>query len=422
MRRMQNQFLYLQQMIKLTPPQSDGSLQWTPYEWQFLEKHKEAKYSEVFELYKSTEIKVTQPIIHQLFARQQVKEKLPFLYENPEVIYPVTLSLEQSSSEATARYKASLFQGDLFVDLSGGMGIDSYFFSMKFKQGIVVERNRELAILTSHNFEKLGRNNLQFAIGTDAGEFLNGYDGRADMVYIDPARRDQQGGKVVRFRDCEPDVSSLLDTMFRLSDIILIKASPLMDMQAAIQELKQVRSIHIVAVNNECKELLFHLDNTFTGDYTIHAVNLELGQETVFSFSPKNESGIEVPVGEILRYVYEPNAAILKAGAFKSVASAFELVKLHRHSHLYTSDMLLPDFPGRSFEVLHKIKVDKQQLHRLLPENKANVSIRNFPGSVQELRKKMGLADGGDFYVFGTTDYTNSKVLLITRKATKFNT
>ncbi len=227
---------------------------------------------------------------------------------------------------------------------------------------------------------------------------------------------------MVRFRDCEPDVSSLLDTMFRLSDTLLIKTSPLMDMQAAIQELKQVRSIHVVAVNKECKELLFHLDNTFTGDYTIQAVNLELGQETVFSFSPKTESGIEVPVGEIQRYVYEPNAAILKAGAFKSVASAFELVKLHRHSHLYTSDTMLPDFPGRRFEVLHKIKVDKQQLHRLLPEKKANVSIRNFPGSVQELRKKMGLADGGDFYVFGTTDYTNSKVLLITRKASKFNT
>ncbi len=403
-------------MISLTKPELVTSLHWTPQELQFFEAYKEARKDDVFDLYKNKEVQVTQKMIHQLFARQHVKSKLPFLYNHPEIVYPVTLSLEQSSSQETAAYKASLFHGDSFIDLSGGLGIDSYFLSENFRSGIIVERNPELAAIVAHNYALLNRHNVQFACGEDASDFLSDYEGKADLIYIDPARRDGHGGKIVKLGDCEPNVLELRDKMFAISTTVLIKTSPLLDIQLAVNELKYVKKVYVIAVENECKELLFHLEDKYEGEFAIQTVNLEKGEATVFSFVTKEERESSSSSGEIRKYLYEPNAAIMKSGGFKSIGLRLGLTKIQMHTHLYTSDELITDFPGRSFEILMISKVDKQEVQRIIQGHKANVSIRNFPGSAQELKKNLGLSDGGDFYIFGTTDMNDKKVLLITKK------
>ena len=403
-------------MIRLTKPELDISLCWTPQELQFFETYKDARKDDILDMYKNKEVQVTQKMIHQVFARQQVKTKLPFLFNLSEIVYPATLSLEQSSSQETAIYKASLFHGDLFIDLCGGLGIDSYFLSENFRTGILVERNPELAAIVSHNYALLNRPHVQFACGQDASDFLSTYEGNADLIYIDPARRNDHGGKIVKLGDCEPNVFALMDKMFAISATVLIKTSPLLDIQLAVNELNYVKKVYVIAVENECKELLFHLEDKYEGDLDIQTVNLEKGKTTLFSFGVKEEKEAATAIGEIKKYLYEPNAAIMKSGGFKSVALQFGLTKMHTHTHLYTSNELVTDFPGRRFDILAITKVDAKEVKSIIQGTKANVSIRNFPGSAQELKKKLSLSDGGDFYIFGTTDLQDKKVLLITKK------
>jgi len=379
----------------------------------FLEKYRHAAPSEIFSLTKTAG---SQRLFHQLFARQDATKKFPFLYTNEQIVYPISLSNEQASSERTAAFKASLLKGKRFIDLSGGMGIDSYFLAQQFEFGIVVERDAELAKITSHNFALLEQVNVQFAIGMNAEEFLSQYQGTADLVYLDPARRDQKGGKIVKLADCDPDITTLLPHLWKMTDSVLIKTSPLLDIQAATGELKHVKNVYVVAVENECKELLFHLEKDFIKEFSIHAVNFEKEKSTTFSFTLGEEKSADPQVGDIQKYLYEPNAAILKAGAFKVIAHSFQVKKLHPHSHVYTTDTLLNDFPGRRFEIIHVTNVDKKELFKFIPAMKANLSIRNFPGSVQDLRKKLGLTDGGDFYLFATTDHKGHKCVIITKK------
>ncbi len=399
-------------MISLTTPQLNASLVWTQGELDFLTTHGNATRSDIFTLSKI----VSQKILHQLFARQNAKQKCPFLYANENIVYPVSLSIEQSSSERTAAFKASLFQGETFIDLSGGFGVDAYFFAKQFHTGIVVERNTALAQIVSHNFCLLNQHNIQFAIGVNAEQFINEYKGTCNLIYIDPARRNNEGKKIVRLSDCEPDVVKMLPQLFSISNEVLIKTSPLLDIDAACEELKYVKKVYVVAVENECKELLFHLEKDFMGAYTIHAINIEKGSQIDFSFLSQDEMNADSTIGSIKKYVYEPNAAILKSGGFKSVGTTYRCTKLHVNSHLYSSDKLIHDFPGRRFEILHRIKVDKKKIQALIPDGKANVSIRNFPGTVDALKKKLGLKDGGDIYLFATTDFENNKIVLICKK------
>ncbi len=360
----------------------------------------------------------------QILARQKAQNKLPTWYANDALVFPPALSVEQASSEQTARYKASLVSGSrLLMDLTGGMGVDTWAFSERVEQVIYVEKNEELARLATYNLPMLGATNVTVLAGEglDFLDRINNPIERANWIYLDPHRRDERGGKVVRFQDCEPDVSNhgTLAALLSKASHVLLKASPLLDLDSAIQQLSgSVKSVHIVAVQGEVKEVLFTLDNQQITSYSaeVNAVNLTGNGIINFSFDWSDERVADVIFGEPLRYIYEPNAAVMKAGAFRLVSARFGLKKLAPNSHLYTSDEIQPNFPGRIFALQQVIKPDAKALKLAVPDLKANLTVRNFPQTVAELRKKLSLREGGSVYILATTLLNGEKRLLITQK------
>jgi 16S rRNA G966 N2-methylase RsmD len=354
-------------------------------------------------------------ILQQIAFRQRIRNKLPTFYNHTAIYYPSQLSLEQSSSEKTAQFKASLVNGNTFIDLTAGMGVDSYYFSKKFNQGILVEQNIELANNTCYNLiEVLKCKNLQLEIGKQAKNVLKDLNEVVDLIYIDPARRNNSGGKVFKLNECEPDILELLPDLKSKSKKILIKTSPLLDITQSCNELKNVKNVYAVVSEYECKELLFEIKPTEQEPYQLIAVNLD--ENYTLAFSSQQESESEVVYSLPLKYLYEPDAGILKLGLFKSVAKKFGLNKLQQHSHLYTSLELIENFPGRIFKIQQTIKVDKKELAYYVPTLKANLTIRNFPQSVAELRKKLQLKEGGEVYIFATTLLDEKKVLILCEK------
>ncbi len=354
----------------------------------------------------------------QLQARQKAQTKLPSWFANQVICYPSLLSLEQCSSEITARFKADLVHGHTLIDLTGGMGVDAAAFSSRFAEVIYIEQNAELQKITAYNFEQLGIANVRF-VAARSDEWITTYPDKADWIYLDPARRNEIGGKVVRLQDCEPEVLALQNILFQKAENILLKASPMLDINLAIRQLSNVVTVYVLAVENEVKELLFHLSPLAVDEPEIVSVNLPkppLSQQE-FRFYKSQETTANVSFSEPLPFLYEPNAAILKAGAFRSVAASFGLFKLHPNSHLYTSETRNENFPGRTFNVLAISKLDKKDLLKHLPDGKANIAVRNFPMTVADIRKKTGIQDGGDRYLFATTDYQNRKMVLICEKA-----
>lgn len=359
-------------------------------------------------------------VVSQIQARQKAAQKLPGWYSNPDLVFPPSLSVEQASSERTAAYKASLVGGNRLLDLTGGMGVDAQAFARRVHWVDYVERDSVLTALAAHNFPELGITNV--AIHTQDGlSFLQSVTEKADWIYLDPARRNNRGGKVVRLEDCEPDVTvgGLLELLLTKAGRVLLKTSPLMDIDAALRQLRQVESVHIVAVQNEVKEILFVISQKVipSGEVPITAVNLtEHTACQPVTFCRAEEQSVTVNLSNPLRYLYEPNAALMKAGAFRIVAAHFGLHKLAPNSHLYTAEMLVSPFPGRIFELLAVSKPDRKELRAVLPEQKANLTVRNFPQTVEELRKKLGLQEGGDIFVLATSLLNGDKRLLITRK------
>ena len=362
----------------------------------------------------------------QIAARQKAREKLPTWYANDKLIFPPALSVEQASSERTAQYKASLVSGRLLLDLTGGMGVDTWAFAQRVENVTYVERNPDLAALAAHNLPLLGTGNVVVQSGdgldmlNDSSKSANSPD-PADWIYLDPHRRNDQGGKVVRLEDCEPDVSQpgIVSTLLKKARQILLKASPLLDVDKAVQQLHgAVNSVHVVAVQGEVKEISFALGNQSTTKENVifNAVNILADRTISLSFRWGDEREADVNFGNPEQYLYEPNAAVLKAGAFRLVAARFGLTKLAPNSHLYTSDVLRSDFPGRIFTLQSVIKPDTKTLKTLLPTMKANLTVRNFPQSVADLRKKLNLHEGGDVYILATTLLNGDKRLLITKK------
>lgn len=357
-------------------------------------------------------------LVHYIQARQKVKSKLPFWYQNLQVIYPSFLSLEQSSSELTARYKANLGQGQVLVDLTGGFGIDSYYFAQRFEQVHYVEQNPELTAIAAHNAKILGATNIQFHAGS-AADFLKNFSGQADCIYLDPARRGSANQKLHFLTDCEPDVLQMLPLLFEKANQILIKTSPMLDIEQARQQLGQVSTITVVAVDNECKEVLYQLDKNAPPEPQYVAVNLHATKtETAFQFKKSDEEAAAIIYSEPQKFIYEPNTAILKAGGFKSVAQQYRVNKLHRNSHLYTSETLLLEFPGRVFSCQAVCKYQKKAILPYLTAKKANITVRNFPEPVASIRKKLGLQEGGDQYLLATTDVHQKPVILVCEKVT----
>ena len=444
-------------------------------------------------------------VVRQIHARQVLSKKLPSWAENDELIFPKKLSLEQCSSELTAKYKTSLstkshemtrkgFSEDscdlvdekeisansrdladekeisadsceladkkrILVDLTGGMGVDTAFLSDNFDKTFYVEMQEELCEIAKHNFKILNKN-IE-VVNDNAEHFLTTCD-EVDCIYLDPARRDEYGRKMVSLHDCSPDVAELHDILLKKAKKVLVKVSPMLDIEMIKKELTDITDIHVVAVRNECKEILLEiqkfrnsktqqlsnsvtqkLSNSATQQLRILAIDLR--ENWSFSFTEDEERDAQWTLADSVgKYLYEPGAACMKAGCFKLLSQKYNLDKLHRNSHLYTSNELISDFPGRIFEVVCAVPFDKktkkeitsicqqttdnrqqtlsedfpatQQLSNIATPKKASVATRNFPLSADELRKNLGFQDGNDFYIFGTTMKGEKKIVVIAKK------
>lgn len=353
--------------------------------------------------------------LQQISARQLLAKKVPSWAQNGQLRFPAHLTLEQCSSEETARYKASLVSGNKMVDLTGGLGVDCYFLAQQFRSVYYVDNNPDLVKIVKHNFAIL--NSTIAVYNADAEVFLSQLS-FVDVIYIDPARRDIKGEKTVFIQDCTPDVSFLQETLLNKAQHVLIKLSPMLDISLALSTLNHVKEVHVVSVDNECKELLFLLERNYTDETTIYAVNLPQNNQVPFSFNIAQEKALTIDYSvEPQRYLYEPHAALLKAGAFKLIATKLQVKKLHVNSHLYTSEEIVDDFPGRTFRILHWAIFNKQVGKQLLSGiTHSNITVRNFPLSVKELRKRLKLKDGGMYYLFATTLADNQKVLILCEK------
>lgn len=344
-------------------------------------------------------------IAEQVAGRRKAREKLPQFYKTPGVVFPPPVNLEQCSSQATALFKAEFIQrmgitAGRFVDLTGGFGVDSFYLGKLFKHGDMVEPNQSLLEIAQHNHRALGATSLSHYNNT-AEEFLKGED-RFDLVYIDPSRRAAGNQKVYSLKESEPDIVALQSQIFKKTTHLLIKTAPLLDIQVGLNELKHVKRVVVLSVQNECKELLFFCEKDFEDEPTVEAVNIASPQRTdTFEFMPSQERSTISAWSDPLTYLYEPNASILKAGAFRLIGTRYTLYKLQVNTHLYTADRFIADFPGRVFKVISLVKPDPKSLKEFFPEGQANVMTRNYPMSVAELKKKAKLDDGGDKFLIG---------------------
>jgi 16S rRNA G966 N2-methylase RsmD len=339
-------------------------------------------------------------IASQIAGRRKSRTKIPSLYSTPNIIYPPGINLEQCSSEATAKFKAVQLNGDTFADLTGGFGIDTFFFSKKFKTAHYVESNTDLVQIVEHNHVQLQASNIQYHT-TTAEIFLQTTDLRFDLMYIDPSRRATGNQKVFKLSDCEPNVISLQDSIFKKTEKLLIKVSPLLDLHQGLKELRYVSKVFVVSVDNECKEVLFLCEKNGDHEPVIEAVNITHDNIDLFSFYFSDERKAEVQFSDPLLYLYEPNASILKAGAFKSIGYNFPLKKIHPSTHLYTADVMMENFPGRIFKIQGYVKLKPDILTQYFADNKANITTRNYPLTPEQLKKKTGLSDGGEKYLIG---------------------
>lgn len=425
--------------------------------------------------------------LDQIRGRQMARTKLPRWANIDGIIYPPHISMEQCSSEVTATYKAELaarllnseiceFPTDgtagpkfaknddilgkqenvSFLDMTGGLGVDfSYIAAQLGVKSMYVERQAHLCAAAKENFERLGLENATVKNG-DGVEILHSLEKPLQLIFIDPARRDNAGNKVVSLQDCTPDATLLQDEMLEKSDFVIIKLSPMLDWHRAVNELKQVREVHIVSTGNECKELLLVLSSSLgdkaksstevdeahvseTDDETSHLKVYCINDNQVMSYDETDKSvvsiasGIECGIVELEKcsneendlpqdgskslYLYEPNASLMKAGCFGVVSSRYGVKMLAKNSHLFVSEDPVADFPGRSFRIKAVSSFNKKDLKRQLSGiTKANIATRNFPLSVTELRKRLKLKDGGDTYIFATTLSDESHVLFICEK------
>ncbi|WP_420574132.1 class I SAM-dependent methyltransferase [Kordia sp.] len=354
-------------------------------------------------------------IIEQIQAKVKCEKKLPTWFHTENIYYPNKLNIEQTSSEKTATYKATFLKGNSLIDLTGGFGVDCYAFSKHFLKVTHCEISSKLSEIVTHNYKVLNVDNVE-AVSQNGIQYLQDQQQKYDCIYIDPSRRNDIKGKVFLLEDCLPDVVTHQQLLLEHSDTILIKTSPLLDITNGLRVLKHVKEVHVVAVQNEVKELLWLLDkNIETEDVLIKTVNLTNKKNDFFSFMLSAEN-FDVDYALPMKYLYEPNAAIMKAGGFSSIANGYQLKKLHQHSHLYTSNELI-SFPGRRFEIQKILPYTKKIIKKELNLTKANITTRNFPESVSTIRKKLSLTDGGDDFLFLTTVFTGKKVVIHCLKA-----
>lgn len=349
-----------------------------------------------------------QEIANQISCKKKSEKKLPSWYQNNAIYYPSKINIEQSSSEKTASYKSALVSGKSLIDLTGGFGVDSYYFSKVFDKVTYCEIDKKLSSITAHNFEQLQVRNVQ-VISENGIEYLMKSKDVFDVIYIDPSRRTSNQRKVFLLEDCQPNITENIDLLFSKTRSILLKTSPILDMTNAINGLKFVKEIHIVSINNEVKELLFLLEKEHRDDVQIKTINFtkESSQKFDFIYNQQSSSTYHEPQ----TYLYEPNAAILKSGGFHEISDQLKIFKLHQHSHLYTSEKLM-DFPGRKFKIIQINPYDKKKITSLIPLKKANISTRNFRKTVFQIRKDLKIKDGGDHFLFFTTNIHHKPICI----------
>jgi len=365
-------------------------------------------------------------VLDQIAGRQTAKRKLPSWAAVSGVIYPPHLSMEQCSSERTAQYKAEIISlhtpySLLLTDLTGGFGVDFSFMSRSFKHAVYVERQDKLCDIAKENFRLLGLDNAEVVCG-DGEEYLRQMN-KADVIYLDPARRDSNGAKTFAISDCTPDVVTLLPLLLQKATVVMVKLSPMLDWRKAIADIGEeyVREVHIVSVNNECKELLLLITSQQTTPPALFCVNFTGDKVSTLKsplITPQCPRVANVSLSSSPLYLYEPNASIMKAACFDILLAKYEnLEKIAPNSHLFTSDTLVPDFPGRTFSIKASTSLNKKELRRALSGiTSANITTRNFPLSVADLRKRLKLKDGGDTYIFATTDSNDAHILYICAK------
>ena len=377
-------------------------------------------------------------LLNQLTGWLKARTKLPSWAAQEDIIYPPHLSMEQCSSEQTALYKANLLKelsgshatssSTRFVDLTGGFGVDFSFIARNFTHATYVERQEQLCKVAQHNFKVLGLKHAK-VVNTDGTEYLHQMH-PVNVIFLDPARRNEQGGKTVLIEDCSPDVLTIEKELLKKADTIVLKLSPMLDWHRAVNELNVignvVREVHILSVRNECKELLIVLQKEEPQSDTTAASTPKLrivcmNDNEVVSYYEEDTAGI---LPSILstpptagQYLYEPNASLMKAGCFALISRRYEVSALSVNSHLFVSNSLIEHFPGRSFRLVAVSSFNKKELrHTLSAIKKANLAVRNFPMSVAELRKKLKIKEGGTDYLFATTDANNNHLLLICTK------
>ena len=359
-------------------------------------------------------------VVAQITARRQIKEKLPTWYQQEQLLFPAKIAAEQCSSEQTALYKQQLVtEGDTLCDLTGGLGIDSYYFSRRVKQVYYIERFPSYCEVARANMATLGARNVVVLEG-DSTQWLDQLPA-IDVFYVDPARRGEGNKRMFALSDCEPDLTQLLPRLLAKAPRVIAKLSPMADLRQTLALLPTTQAIHILSVKNECKELLFVIGREpRESAVPIHCVHLtkQAASDECFVCSLEAEQQAASHLATTLRrYLYEPNASVLKAGAFKQVACQFPVEKLQVSSHLYTSDYYLDRFPGRRFEVDEVIPFHSKSCKQLAGQSlQANVTTRNFPLTVEALRKKCRIREGGDIYLFATTGPKEEKLLIRTHK------
>jgi THUMP domain-like len=385
----------------------------TPEIEDFIQKNQKAKTADlVFKIRKQFNI-APDFIINQINGRNKAPQKLPSWAKIEGLVYPSALSVEQCSSEITARFKASLLGGNQLLDLSGGFGVDTYFCSNQFKRVDYCERDADLFAVVSHNFKQLNATNIRLHLG-DMFDFLNAFQGKADWIYLDPARRADGDIKVFSLEQCSPDITQMMPLLWTKTDNILLKLSPMLDLAEIGRKLANVQQIWVVSVKNECKEVLVHLSNNPDADSKIHAVDLQEGENpSLFSATTLQKQGATIQLSPPQSYIYEPFKAILKADLQQLLAHQNGLSKLDYRSNFFTSEMLKADFMGRIFSLKSVIKPKKAQIKAHLANGKANVIARNFPLSAEQISAQFNIVPGGNVYLLATQLQQQEKVILV---------
>lgn len=363
-------------------------------------------------------------ILRQIEGWQRLREKVPAWTQQPDLIYPPRLALEQCSGEAAARYKAEVIRrlfaqetavssekSTTMTDLTGGMGVDFSFIAPLFSHVTYVEQRPELVATARHNFPLLGLPDAVCVEG-DGMAHLQTMES-VDLLFLDPARRDVAGRKTVLLEDCEPNVLALLPQLLSRCRILMLKLSTMLDLRQAIDQLGCVAEAHVFAAGGECKDLLLVCRADHAGETTLYCAN----EYDHFAFTASDEAATPCPMAESIEgFLYEPDAAVMKAGAYRTIAARFGLKKLHPNTHLYISEEVREGFPGRVFKIVRILGFSKKELREVTALGKANLTVRNFPATVAEMRKKLKLREGGKDYLFACTTRGEEKTLVCCEK------